>query len=141
MFPSKINPTTSPFRFIIGDPEFPPMISVVVTKLNGVERTSLSLPSHNASASRKELCNQSWWRDHTTRTSWSCTGPRPMQWIAHYLPVRGIFEGPHSFIGFYSGAAKRRRQYCSGRLTKRDCKFHCWVPRFSGSDTAERGFS
>src|SRR6516165_660181 len=38
-------PTSSPARFRTGLPEFPPMVSAVDTKLNGVFKSSLSLPS------------------------------------------------------------------------------------------------
>jgi hypothetical protein len=36
MLPSKINPTSSAFLLITGEPELPPMMSFVETKLNGV---------------------------------------------------------------------------------------------------------
>src|SRR5262245_10034686 len=45
MLPSKISPTTSPYRLMTGLPELPPMMSFVDTKLMGVDRSSLSLPS------------------------------------------------------------------------------------------------
>jgi hypothetical protein len=45
MLPSKIRPTISPLALITGDPELPPMMSLVVTKLSGVARLSLSRPS------------------------------------------------------------------------------------------------
>ena len=38
-------PTSSPARFRTGLPLLPPMVSAVETKLNGVARSSLSLPS------------------------------------------------------------------------------------------------
>src|SRR5437867_6689369 len=38
MLPSKIMPTNSPLRFTTGLPEFPPMMSAVLTKLKGVLR-------------------------------------------------------------------------------------------------------
>ena len=40
MFPSKMIPTNSPARFTTGLPELPPMMSAVLTKLNGVPRSS-----------------------------------------------------------------------------------------------------
>ena len=42
MLPSKIKPTISPARLTTGDPEFPPMMSFVVTKSSGVDKSSLS---------------------------------------------------------------------------------------------------
>ena len=45
MLPSKISPTSSPFRLMTGEPELPPMMSLVDTKSSGVERSSLSRPS------------------------------------------------------------------------------------------------
>src|SRR2546425_4003948 len=42
-FPSKMMPTNSPWRLITGLPELPPMMSAVLTKLNGVFRSSLPL--------------------------------------------------------------------------------------------------
>jgi hypothetical protein len=36
--PSKIKPISSAFLLIVGEPELPPMMSSVVTKLKGVER-------------------------------------------------------------------------------------------------------
>src|SRR5437867_7945862 len=36
MLTSKIRPTNSPFLLIVGEPELPPMMSSVETKLNGV---------------------------------------------------------------------------------------------------------
>ena len=47
MLPSKTSPTSSPARLTIGDPELPPMMSLVVTKLSGVERSSVAAPSTN----------------------------------------------------------------------------------------------
>src|SRR3954447_15708334 len=41
MLPSKMIPTTSPFLFTVGDPEFPPIMSAVETKLNGVFKFKL----------------------------------------------------------------------------------------------------
>src|SRR6266404_3469263 len=38
MLPSKINPTSSRFLFIVGEPLLPPVMSFVETKLNGVRR-------------------------------------------------------------------------------------------------------
>src|SRR5688572_2599544 len=38
MLPSKIRPTISPFLLIVGEPELPPMMSSVETKLKGVAR-------------------------------------------------------------------------------------------------------
>src|SRR6266404_9739301 len=40
MLPSKISPTNSPFLLIVGEPELPPMMSSVETKLNGVFRST-----------------------------------------------------------------------------------------------------
>src|SRR5882672_9388090 len=40
MFPSKISPTNSPFLLIVGEPEFPPIMSSVETKLKGVFRST-----------------------------------------------------------------------------------------------------
>src|SRR5690348_14870365 len=37
MLPSKMSPTSSPARLTTGDPELPPMMSLVVTKSSGVE--------------------------------------------------------------------------------------------------------
>src|SRR2546421_672089 len=42
IFPSKMMPTNSPLRLITGEPEFPPMMSAVITKSRGVERSILS---------------------------------------------------------------------------------------------------
>src|ERR1017187_3602355 len=42
MLPSKISPTMSAFRLITGEPELPPIMSLVVTKSRGVARSSLS---------------------------------------------------------------------------------------------------
>ena len=42
-------PTSSPARLRTGLPELPPMVSAVETKLNGVARSSLSLPSSQRS--------------------------------------------------------------------------------------------
>src|SRR5579862_8994514 len=44
MLPSNIRPTISALRLITGEPELPPMISLVVTKSSGVARFSLSRP-------------------------------------------------------------------------------------------------
>ena len=41
MLPSKIRPTISALRLITGEPELPPMMSLVVTKSSGVARSSL----------------------------------------------------------------------------------------------------
>ena len=43
MLPSKIRPTTSASRLITGLPELPPMMSQVLTKLNGVMAVSFDL--------------------------------------------------------------------------------------------------
>ena len=40
MLPSKMRPTISASRLTTGEPELPPMMSFVVTKLNGVSRSS-----------------------------------------------------------------------------------------------------
>ena len=45
MLPSKMIPTSSPWRLITGLPELPPMMSAVLTKLKGVERLSCDLRS------------------------------------------------------------------------------------------------
>ena len=51
-FPSKISPTTRPFASTIGEPELPPMMSFVVTKLNGVAWLSRArAPSHDFGSS------------------------------------------------------------------------------------------
>src|SRR5256885_8649005 len=46
MLPSKISPTSSPFLLIVGEPELPPMMSLVETKLNGVFRFTEFFRSH-----------------------------------------------------------------------------------------------
>ena len=43
MLPSKISPTISPSLLNTGEPELPPMMSLVVQKSSGVERSSLVL--------------------------------------------------------------------------------------------------
>ena len=43
MLPSKMSPTISPFWLMTGDPELPPMMSLVVQKSNGVFRSSFGL--------------------------------------------------------------------------------------------------
>ena len=48
MLPSKMIPTTSPFLFTVGEPEFPPMMSAVETKLHGVFEIQLCLGLHPA---------------------------------------------------------------------------------------------
>jgi hypothetical protein len=53
MFPSKISPTTCAFRSITGLPEFPPMMSLVETKLSGVDRSSRSRRSNQRRGSSK----------------------------------------------------------------------------------------
>ena len=45
MFESNTSPTTSAFRLITGLPELPPMMSLVDTKLYGVDRSSLAFRS------------------------------------------------------------------------------------------------
>src|SRR5947208_3307129 len=40
MLPSKISPTISAFALMTGEPELPPMMSLVETKLNGVFRST-----------------------------------------------------------------------------------------------------
>src|SRR6185295_10188593 len=41
MLPSKMSPTSSPARLTTGDPELPPMMSLVVTVFIGVDRSSV----------------------------------------------------------------------------------------------------
>ena len=47
MLPSKMRPTSSPARLTTGEPELPPMMSFVVTKSSGVDRSICARPSAN----------------------------------------------------------------------------------------------
>ena len=89
MLPSKIRPTSSPARLTTGDPELPPMMSLVVTKSSGVERSILARASIEARrAARTAACRRSWPTDRTDRRRSSCTAPRAVHRIAADLAVR-----------------------------------------------------
>ena len=71
MLPSKIIPTSSPSRLTTGLPELPPMMSAVLTKLNGVERLSCPFFCSRLRAARTDPCCRAPRRVRTCRpASW-----------------------------------------------------------------------
>jgi len=102
--PSNIKPTTCASRSSTGEPELPPMMSLVVQKSRGVDRSSLGLASSQLGARRTD-------RDRSTarrlRRSGSAAPPCHLPARTH-APRRRTTEGSGG-VGIRAGAANWKR--------------------------------